>query len=50
MSALSESTIAETDPETGGKGHDVLDSQTYFEEPITWDLKGIKWTVYSAVA
>ncbi|KAF9117260.1 hypothetical protein BGW39_002394, partial [Mortierella sp. 14UC] len=39
MSALSESTIAETDPETGGKNHDVLDSQTYSEEPVTWDSK-----------
>lgn len=46
MSALSESTIVETDPEIGGKVHDTLDSRTYFEEPLTCDSKGIQWTVY----
>ncbi|KAK3805239.1 MAG: hypothetical protein JOS17DRAFT_781434 [Linnemannia elongata] len=39
MTTLSESTIVETDPETGGKVHDILDSRTHFEEPLTCDSK-----------
>lgn len=46
MTTLSESTIVETDPETGGKVHDILDSRTHFEEPLTCDSKGIQWIVY----